>query len=670
VTDVFANTPRSTLNMLLPFGSDYQIRLDQPLLDYSRAWAPCFEARHVDHPDMPLMAYICAPTPGVRIEMARRSQPIDRAGLLKLLHHDALPLPGKPDHYGFVYEQPIAPAPPRRLWGAYNAKLLTANLIRPAIAALGALFDVGQAHGSIRPDNLFSMDTKQSLFTLGPATLCPPGYDQPAVFETIERALAKRESKGSPGPADDMFALGLTIYALASGKMPGEGVDDAEIIQRRLRYSSQAALLDTASMPRDMVDMIVGLTEDDVRQRWDLQKLGLWASGRRPDQTQRPNLGRRRMTFMVGGVECDTAREIAQVLFSNQTEGMRLVRDGAIDKWIADNATAGSAPAAAPTAATLKRRSSSDDAPDASVELSRAIMRLDPSGPIRYKSLSFFPAGAGHLLQQIINDPPRRQEFCELLGAKLVTQWMRTAAAFGLVDIETKRLQDIEKSYERFGDTLEAALYKLNPDAPCLSPAVAGKWARSHIDLAEPIEAACSDPQAPKLDRHMIGFFGARAAISDRAIQHWHKLNQPTKMAAPSVLRVAGRFQEDCDGKAFPNLAKVCLRMADTVIEDIHHPETREKLRAQIVQKASSGDVSEMFDLVMDEGVRAADARAFAEAKQEFDSLDAALSDREGLLARAKRMGRDRGLEAAYGLLSIACMGGLIVMMFVELSAR
>jgi hypothetical protein len=77
-----------------------------------------------------------------------------------------------------------------------------------------------------------------------------------------------------------------------------------------------------------------------------------------------------------------------------------------------------------------------------------------------------------------------------------------------------------------------------------------------------------------------------------------------------------------------------------------------------------------MFDLVMDEGVRAADARAFAEAKQEFDSLDAALSDREGLLMRAKRMGRDRGLEVAYALLSVACMGGLIVMMFVELSGR
>jgi hypothetical protein len=669
VTDDSPNSPDGTLNKLLPFGSDYQILLDQPLLDYSRAWAPCFAARHVDYPDMPLMAYICAPTPGVRIETARRSQTIDRAGLLKLFHHDALPIPGKSDHYGFVYEKPVAPSPPRRLWGAYSARLLTANLIRPMIAALGALFEAGQAHGSIRPDNIFSMDTKQTLFTLGPATLCPPGYDQPAVFETIERAMAKRESKGVPGPADDLFALGLTIYALASGKMPGEGAEDREIVQRRLRYSSQSALLDTASIPRDMIDVIVGLTEDDVRLRWDMQKLSLWASGRRPDPPQRPNLGRRRMPLVVAGVECDTAREIAQVLFGNQTEGMRLVRDGVIDKWIAENSADGTA-TAAPTRAIAMRASSGDDAPIAPVELARTIIQLDPSGPIRYKSLSFFPAGAGDLLQQIINDQPRRQEFCELLGAKLVSFWMRTAAAFGLVDMSSKRLQDVEKSYERFGDTLEEALYKLNPDAPCLSPAVAGKWARSHVDLAEQIEAACNDPQAPKLDRHLVGFFGARGAISDRAIQHWHKLHQPSKIGAPSVLRVASRYQQDCDGKAFPNLAQVCLRMADMVIEDIHHPETREKLRAQIALKAKSGSLSQMFDLVMDEGVRAADARAFAEAKQEFDSLDAALSDREGLLMRAKRMGRDRGLEVAYALLSVACMGGLIVMMFVELSGR
>jgi hypothetical protein len=72
----------------------------------------------------------------------------------------------------------------------------------------------------------------------------------------------------------------------------------------------------------------------------------------------------------------------------------------------------------------------------------------------------------------------------------------------------------------------------------------------------------------------------------------------------------------------------------------------------------------------MDEEVRAADERAFKEAKEEFDRLDAMLADREGLLMRARRMGRDRGMEAAYGLLSLACMAGLIVMMFVELGSR
>jgi hypothetical protein len=110
--------------------------------------------------------------------------------------------------------------------------------------------------------------------------------------------------------------------------------------------------------------------------------------------------------------------------------------------------------------------------------------------------------------------------------------------------------------------------------------------------------------------------------------------------------------------------------MADTVLEDIHHPETREKLRNLLAQKAASGELTEMFDLAMDEDVRAADLRAFAEAKQEFDQLDAMLADREGLMMRARRMGRDRGMEAAYGLLSVACMGSLIAMMFIELGAR
>ncbi len=663
MTDSFATSSRSTPELILPFGPEHQIRLDEPLVEFSRAWAPCFVARHVDYPDLPLMAYVCAPSPGVRIETARRTRSIERSGLLKLFQHGKLALPGKADHYAFLYERPVAGPPPRRLWGSYNAKTITSNLIRPALAALGELFEANQSHAGIRPDNIFSMDTKQSLFVLGPATLCPPGYDQPANFETIERALAKREAKGLPGPADDLFALGMTIYALVSGKMPGEGVDEREILQRRLRYSSQAALLDSASIPRDMLDLIVGLTEDDVRVRWDMQKVSEWAGGRKPEQAQRPNLGRRRFTLRVAGTECDNAREVANALYQNQAEGIRMVKEGAVDKWLVENGLG-----TEQSATTV--RAGEDEALADALNLTRAIVRCDPSGPMRYKSLSFYPAGVGTLLQQIVNDPPRRQEFCELLQGKIVSYWMRTAGTFGLVDMAAKRLQDIEKNYERFGDNLESALYKLNPDAPCLSPAVEGRWTDSHIDLAGPIEKACEDEKRPKLDRHMVGFFGARAEISERAIGHWYKLDEPTKVAAPSVLRVAGKLQNDCEGKSFPNLAKVCLRMADTVIEDIHHPKTREKLRQQVVQRAANGDLSEMFDLVMDEEIRAADARAFAEAKEEFDRLDAMLADREGLLLRAQRMGRDRGMEAAYGLLSLACMGGLIVMMFVELGAR
>ncbi len=666
MTDTFETTTRPTPEFAVPFGPEHTIRLDQPIVEYSRAWAPCFVAKHVDHPDLPLIAYICAPNPGVRIETAKRTRQIERSGLLKLFHHGTLTLPGKPDHYGFIYERPIAPAPPRRMWGSYNAKLLTTNLIRPALAVLSEMFDVGQAHGGIRPDNLFSMDSKQSLFVLGPPTLCPAGYDQPPVFETIERALAKREAKGMPGPADDLFALGLTIYCLASGKMPGEGFEDAEIMQRRLRYSSQAALLDTAQLPRDLYDLVMGLTDDDVRQRWDMQKVNEWAAGRKPEAPPRANLGKRRFTIRIGSVECDNPREVANAMFLNQAEGIRMVKEGQVDKWLVENALVGEHGAAN----VVKPTAGVDEAVAEALDLARAIVRCDPSGPIRYKSLSFYPAGVGTLLQQIVNDPARRQEFVELLQGKIFSYWMKSAGAFGLVDLPAKRLQEIEKNFERYGDNLEAALYKLNPDAPCLSPAVGGKWTATHTDLADPMERACANEIQPALDRHMIGFFGARAEISDRALGHWYKLNEPNKTAAPSVLRVAGRFQQDCQGKQFPNLAKVCLRMADKVIEDIHHPQTREKLRQQIVQKANNGAVSDMFDIVMDEEVRAADERAFKEAKEEFDRLDAILSDREGLLQRARRMGRDRGMEVAYGLLSLACMAGLIIMMFVELRGR
>lgn len=657
----------------ISFGPEHVVDLGQALPKFSRPYAAAYVAQHNQFADVPLLAFVCEDLPGPRVDSARRVREIERAGMLRLFHHGPLSVAGQRDRYAFVFERPLMGPPPRQLWGHYPVQTLVKNFLKPAISALQSLADAHEGHGSIRPDNLFGQDSRYSLLTLGPCTLCPPGYDQPATFEPIERALANPISKGPVAPADDMFALGVTFYCLASGKLPGEGLDPAVFTRRRLEFGSIAGMVDMGAMPIEIKDAVEGLLQDDVKLRWNIQTLSEWCMGRKPEVKQVRAMGKRQMAIRVGSVTCYGPKEAAYAMHANQSDAIAIVRSGELDKWLVENnpkraaANAGKELAEAAAAKKEGGEAAAASRDDEYVALAKAIVRCDPAGPIRYKTLSFYPSGAGALLRQIAGDTARWNEFGEALRGKLVSYWIRTAGEFGLVDIAAKKLEEIERSYERSGDNLEAALYKLNPDAPCLSPKLDGKWTLSHLELVKPIEAACADPDRPQLDRHMVGFLGAKADIPDDVLAPWYDLATTEAKTAPKVLQVSNKLQAEAGADALPKLAQVCLRNAEKVIEEINHPKTREKLREAALEHAKSGSITKMFDVVMDEETIAKDKRDFAEAKKEYDSIRTALANREGLLIYARLMGRERGTAVSYMALSLASSLGFLAMLFTML---
>ena len=653
----------------IAFGTEHVVDLGQALPQFSRPYAAAYVAQHNEFADVPLLAFVCEELPGPRVDSARRVREIERAGMLRLFHHGPLKVAGTRDRYAFVFERPLMGPPPRQLWGHYPVQTLIKNFLKPALSALQGLADAHEGHGSIRPDNLFGQDSRYSLLTLGPCTLCPPGYDQPAHFEPIERALANPISKGPVAPADDMFSLGVTFYCLASGRVPGEGMNPADFTRRRLEFGSIASMVEMGAMPIEIKDAVEGLLQDDVKLRWNIQTLSEWCMGRKPEVKNVRNVGKRKMSIRVGPVTCYGPKEAAFAMHANQSDAISIVRSGELDKWLVENNPKRAAASAGKELAQAASAKKSGDDPSASrddeyVALAKAIIRCGPSGPIRYKSLSFYPSGAGALLRQIAGDTARWAEFGEALRGKLVSYWIKSAGEFGLVDIAAKKLEEIERSYERSGDNLEAALYKLNPDAPCLSPKLDGQWTVSHLELVKPIEAACADPDRPQLDRHMVGFLGAKAEIPDDVLAPWYDLAKTEAKSAPKVLQVSNRLQADAGADALPKLAQICLRNAEKVIDEINHPKTREKLREAAAQHAKSGSITKMFEVVMDEETFKKDKRDFAEAKKEYDSIQTALANREGLLILARLMGRERGTAVAYMALSLGSSVGFLAMLF------
>ena len=99
------------------------------------------------------------------------------------------------------------------------------RLFEPVADALAHAHESGQVHGSIRPDHiLFAADGRPILTDFTLAALAEEGragYDAPpsaVAYWAPEQAAQLR-----PGPAADVYALGVLLYELAVGDVPFRG---------------------------------------------------------------------------------------------------------------------------------------------------------------------------------------------------------------------------------------------------------------------------------------------------------------------------------------------------------------------------------------------------------------------------------------------------------------
>ena len=451
------------------------------------------------------------------------------------------------------------------MWGGWAPKILIQNFLKPMCAALADLAERGEIHGSIRPDNVFNQDSKGQLFALGPCVLGPVGYDQPAPFEPIERALATADGKGAGGSIDDMFALGMTLYCFATGKYPGEGQQPDALMGRRLAYGSTSAMIDTSQIPSELFDPVMALIDDDVKTRWSLAAITDWTSGRRPQIPQKRPAARRGSPIQIGPIQCLEPRELAFAIGRYPDQAATAMDHGEIANWLKANdvqrAIALNIDESGPTQIGVSQ----------AVLLAREAVRLDPVGPIRYRDLSFFPNGAGAVIYAALLDGGKRQQFEEMFSARLVHLWAKAANPLGLIDEAAKELLELEDRVSNGLEKLESALYKLNADAPCLSPEVQGRWVDTLGDLLDVFEAGLGRGNFEP-DAHIVAFLGARGGITAADLGALKTFDGKDPRRAAAILKLGVRIVVEAKGKQLPNLTKICHSAARAMIERLRNP--------------------------------------------------------------------------------------------------
>src|SRR5258708_16306001 len=305
---------------------------------------------------------------------------------------------------------PTGPMPPWQIIEAF---------LKPVAQTLVEIHGRAVVHRAIRADNLYMVESGAAGLALGPCVTVPPGYEQPDIYEPLESATADPSGRGDGSPRHDMFALGMTVMGLLLGREPGAGLDTDEVMIRRFELGSLAAVIDLTMVPPEIADPLRGLLTDVAGERWTLKDLNFWLKGGKVDPPRAAPILLAVKPFTIAGNAVRCARSMSYMIGCAWAEGAKLLRGEELRRWLRHDAA--DATAANLIEEVLRERDPEDGGFDSDVLLAtRAVMALDPQGPIRYHGLATDPYGLGPFLFEAQRTPEQLESAISLVDQGLL----------------------------------------------------------------------------------------------------------------------------------------------------------------------------------------------------------------------------------------------------------
>lgn len=271
----------------------YLIHPSMALPDLNSPSAMAYSAEDRREPGRQLFALICKPGLPVRTRLMTELKTQTVNGMVPM--SDFGPVfwgPIEQTSIAIVFERPLGGRfldkfgdnPPR-----VNEYELGKLVIAPIAQAIQELAQFDFAHRAIRLDNLFFMDKEQRELVVGECLTSPPGYDQPCIYEPLDRAYAMPSGRGAGFSYDDMYALGiLSLFALL-GHNPVAKLNEDDMLSAKAEFGTYQCMCANERIPMSLIELLRGLLSDEDYERWNMDALDNWLNGQKKSPIQRRN---------------------------------------------------------------------------------------------------------------------------------------------------------------------------------------------------------------------------------------------------------------------------------------------------------------------------------------------------------------------------------------------
>lgn len=605
----------------------FRIQFDQRLSGLASAGTTAFAVSGGNSGDSNF-ALVCEPHLTPRVTILPTLRKLEHPNLLTPLEWGAVDTPGDQRRkFTVVFDKPaggrVLPSL-NTTFDAITEEAAIRDFLTPIVDLLKELARTGVPHGAINPANLFYRDNSRGMVTVGECVTAPTGARQPILFAPIEIGLAAPLARGHGTPADDIYALGVTLIVLLLGQNPVATLSDREVIAMKIEKGTYPTLLSERRLPIGLSELLRGLVIDDPKTRWTLSDIEDWLPSRGP--LMRPAQATRRPTrpYDFRGEQITTERRLAFAFAGEPVEAAASIRSRRFELWL-QNAI-GTEQNNLNLMEVARNRDSDGEGGEHRDDLlaARICIALDPQAPIRYRGLSVAVDGFGSLLAAAHKSKDSPEILNEMVRLGLPQFWLMASPSTTENVALAKAFRNWQSADER-NTGPERTLYEMNPDVHCLSPLVESEYVLEVVDLLPALErrAATGFGGSLPIDRHITAFVMARSTIAGEWVA---LLQSPTPIERViGALQLLTRIQRGFPNLVLPKLGHWFAEQAKASVNRYHNRKTRNRLLEDIPKAVEAGKLGDLLSIIDNFQEENRDAAGFALAVQHHNAITAEL---------------------------------------------
>ncbi len=527
---------------------------------------------------------------------------------------------------------------------------LIAMVLRPIAQVLCHLAVKGVTHRAIRPDNVFISGPGKPV-ALGCAWAAPPALHQPAAYEPFYSLMCLPAGRGNGTTADDVYALGCLLIALASGIAPLRDLDDAAVLRRKLDVGSFTALAGDLRLPPIIGDLARGmLAEDPDHRPTPAMLLDPAAARGRRVAARPPRRAQRGLT--IGGMTAWDARTLGHAIGAAPENGVRALRDGTVAHWLRRGLGDAALCAGIDDIVRQHPTGSVDDekVTDALLTL-RVVGAIEPLAPLFWRGKALWPDGLGPAIAAAKEDPATLGLLEEIIATEAIGAWAVLRAdrcdVFAL-RAEARGHRGLLRARLPAGGMARLS-YALNPLLPCGGGLAGSQWVCSLADVVPAMEAIAQSAGDP-CDADVVAFIAARSSQRFDIELSALAAHPGPRFPVLPWLRILARLQGQYTPWALPGLARRMAEQAGPLVARWRNREHRSAVEVRLVAAAEAGLFAPMIALLDNTTRLEEDAAGAIAAAAEVGRIDAILQRIEHGAHERAALSMRCGQEIAAGL--------------------